>query len=118
MEIFKEFGFESAHFLPHVPDDHKCKRMHGHSFRVRVYVEGPVDEPIGWVIDFADIKSAVDPIIDRLDHRILNDIAGLENPTSENIAIWLWKEIHTVLPILKRIQVNETCTSGCIYAGE
>ncbi len=117
MEIYKEFGFESAHFLPNVADTHKCKRMHGHSFRVRVIVEGPIDDHIGWVIDFADIKKIVDPIIERLDHRILNDIEGLENPTSEQIAIWLWQKIQPALPTLARVHVDETCTSGCIYSG-
>ena len=80
MEIFKEFGFESAHSLPNVPEGHKCARLHGHSFRVRVVVEGPVGDQSGWVMDFADLKDAVQPTIDALDHRYLNDLAGTREP--------------------------------------
>ncbi len=87
MELLKEFGFESAHSLPNVPEGHKCARVHGHSFRVVVRVEGPVGEDTGWVMDFADLKAAVQPAIDALDHRYLNDIDGLDNPTSERIAV-------------------------------
>lgn len=118
MELFKKFTFEAAHRLPNVPANHKCARVHGHSFAVVVWVEGPVDPTFGWVIDFADVKSAAQPIIDRLDHYYLNEIAGLENPTSENIARWIWAELKPRLPILSRIEVLETCTSGCIFRGE
>lgn len=118
MEIYREFGFESAHALPHVPDGHKCARMHGHSFRVRVSIEGPVGERTGWVMDFADLKAAVEPAIDALDHRVLNDIDGLENPTSENVARWLWDRVVEDLPGLSAVEVRETCTSGCVYRGD
>jgi 6-pyruvoyltetrahydropterin/6-carboxytetrahydropterin synthase len=118
MEIFKQFDFEAAHKLPNVPAGHKCARLHGHSFRVTVYVGGPVDATTGWVMDFADIKAAAQPLIAQLDHRYLNEIAGLENPTSENIARWLWQRLVPVLPQLTRIIVHETCTSGCEYRGE
>jgi 6-pyruvoyltetrahydropterin/6-carboxytetrahydropterin synthase len=118
MEIFKEFGFEAAHRLPHVPEGHKCARLHGHSFRVEVHVRGEVDPELGWVMDFAEIKDACEPIIDRLDHYYLNEIEGLENPTSEVIARWIWARVKPVLPSLDRIVVRETCTSGCAYAGE
>lgn len=117
MELFKEFGFESAHSLPNVPDGHKCARLHGHSFRVRVTVEGPVGEDTGWVMDFADLKAAVQPTIDELDHRLLNDIEGLENPTSEVLARWIWERIESELPGLAAVEVRETCTSGCTYRG-
>lgn len=117
MQIFKEFGFEAAHLLPHVPEGHKCKRLHGHSFRVEVHVAGPLHGERGWVMDFADISAAVKPVIARLDHRYLNDIPGLENPTSEVLAAWLWQELATPLPQLCRIVVRETCTSGCVYEG-
>lgn len=118
MRIYKEFTFEAAHRLPMVPDDHKCARLHGHSFHVRVTVEGPVDERMGWVADFADVKAACRPVVDRLDHRYLNEVEGLENPTSENIARWIWARLAPGLPGLAEIAVRETCTSGCVYRGE
>jgi queuosine biosynthesis protein QueD len=117
MEIFKEFHLECAHRLPHVPSDHKCSRLHGHSFRVAVHVAGPVDEKLGWVRDFADIKAAFAPLHDQLDHRYLNEVPGLENPTSENIARWIWSRLKPALPELSRIVIRETCTSGCEYRG-
>lgn len=117
MELFKEFGFESAHSLPNVPAGHKCARLHGHSFRVRVTVEGPVGEETGWVMDFADLKAAVQPTIDALDHRLLNEIDGLENPTSEVLAMWIWDRVAPALPGLAAVEVRETCTSGCTYRG-
>lgn len=118
MEIYKEFTFEAAHRLPNVPAGHKCARLHGHSFNVAVHVAGPVGVDTGWVIDFADIAAALKPIIDQLDHYYLNEIPGLENPTSENLARWIWQRIRPALPLLSRIVVKETCTSGCIYTGE
>lgn len=118
MDIYKEFTFEAAHMLPRVPDGHKCKRLHGHSFRVEVHVSDALEPTLGWVMDFADIKTVVKPVIARLDHFYLNDIAGLDNPTSENIARWLWRHIQPLLPRLSAIVVKETCTSGCIYRGD
>lgn len=118
MDLYKEFRFETAHHLPNVPEGHKCGRLHGHSFRVEIHVEGPVDPYTGWVIDFADIKDAFKPLLDRLDHYYLNDIAGLENPTSENIAIWIWRNLKPSLALLSKVVVCETCTCGCTYRGE
>lgn len=118
MEIFKEFTFEAAHLLPNVPQGHKCGRLHGHSYSITIYVSGPVGEHSGWIMDFADIKAAFKPAYDALDHRYLNDISGLENPTSENIARWIWNDLKPRLPALSRIQIRETCTSGCVYQGE
>ena len=118
MEIFKEFTFEAAHHLPNVPPGHKCARLHGHSFRVEVVVSGPVGAQSGWVMDFADLKAIFQPVYEALDHRYLNEIAGLENPTSENIARWIWSRLKPDLPNLSRLVVRETCTSGCIYWGE
>lgn len=117
-EIHREFGFESAHSLPNVPEGHKCARLHGHSFRVRVTVAGPVGDRTGWVMDFADLKAAVQPTIDALDHRLLNDIDGLENPTSEMLARWIWDRIAPDLTGLASVEVRETCTSGCTYRGQ
>ena len=118
IEIFKEFSFEAAHRLPNVPPGHKCERLHGHSFHVRVTVRGPVDPATGWVMDFGDLKAAFGPLHDRLDHRYLNDVPGLENPTSEVLAQWIWRELRLTLPGLAAIEVRETCTSGCVYRGE
>lgn len=118
MEIFKEFVIEAAHRLPNLPAEHKCWRLHGHSFRVAVYTSGPLDEKLGWVQDFADIKCAFAPVFDALDHRYLNDVPGLENPTSENLARWIWQRLKPSLPLLARVEVRETCTAGCIYRGD
>ncbi len=118
MEIFKEFRFEAAHRLPHVPPGHKCARLHGHSFVIAVHVQGEVGAESGWIMDFADIKKAFDPIHARLDHHYLNEIPGLDNPTSEVLARWIWRELKPNLPALSRIVVRETCTSGCVYQGD
>ena len=117
MDIYKEFTFEAAHLLPHVPEGHKCRRLHGHSFNAVIYVSGPVDATCGWVMDFAQIKSAFNPIYTTLDHHYLNDIEGLENPTSENLAIWIWQKLKPNLPELSKVIIRETCNSGCIYRG-
>ncbi|WP_410016614.1 6-carboxytetrahydropterin synthase QueD [Sodalis sp. C49] len=116
--LFKEFTFEAAHRLPHVPDGHKCGRLHGHSFMVRVEITGEVDPFTGWVIDFAELKALFRPILDQLDHYYLNDIPGLENPTSEVLAHWIWQQLKPRLPLLSGIMVKETCTAGCIYRGD
>src|SRR5690554_4640515 len=117
MELLKVFQIEAAHFLPAVPEGHKCRRIHGHSFRVEVHVSGEVVEPAGWVMDFADLKRAFEPIYRQLDHQFLNEIEGLENPTSENLACWIWTRLAPRLPGLSKLVIQETCTSGCIYRG-
>lgn len=117
-EIFREFTFEAAHRLPNVAEGHKCSRLHGHSYSVAIHVTGPVDERLGWVMDFGDIKSVVGPVVERLDHYYLNEIVGLENPTSERLAEWLWTQLADALPTLSAITVRETCTSGAVYRGE
>jgi 6-pyruvoyltetrahydropterin/6-carboxytetrahydropterin synthase len=118
MEIFKEFSIEAAHRLPNVPEGHKCARLHGHSFLVRIAVAGPVGDESGWVLDFSDIKLAFEPLFRQLDHHFLNDVEGLSNPTSENLARWIWQRLKPALPLLSSIQIRETCTSGCNYSGE
>jgi len=118
MDVFKEFAFEAAHRLPNVPPGHKCGRLHGHSFRAEVHVRGDVGHDTGWVVDFADIKRAFEPLYDQLDHNFLNEIEGLSNPTSENLARWIWRHLQPTLPGLAKVVVRETCTSGCIYQGE
>ena len=118
MEIWKEFGFEAAHRLPNVPEGHQCARLHGHSFKVAVHVRGPLDPTLGWVMDFAELKRAWRPLDEALDHRYLNDVPGLDNPTSEVLARWIWERLAPTLPGLSQVVVRETCTSGCVYRGE
>lgn len=117
MEIFRVFQVEAAHRLPHVPDGHKCARMHGHSFRIEIHVSGEVGDESGWVMDFADLRQAFQPLFDELDHHCLNDIEGLENPTSENLARWIWVRLAPDLPALSKVIVQETCNAGCVYEG-
>jgi 6-pyruvoyltetrahydropterin/6-carboxytetrahydropterin synthase len=116
MDIFKAFRIEAAHYLPNVPAGHKCGRLHGHSYAVEIHVRGALGTQSGWVMDFAEIKAAWDPLHAELDHNCLNQVPGLENPTSENLAKWIWARLATVLP-LTRVVVRETCTSGCSYGG-
>ena len=116
--IFKEFTFEAAHRLPHVPSTHKCSRLHGHSYRCEVHVSGPVNETAGWIVDFADLTAAWQPIHALLDHHYLNEVDGLENPTSEVLAAWIWTHLKSAIPPLSKVIVRETCTSGCVYTGE
>ena len=118
MELKKQFNFDAAHSLPKVPEGHKCKRLHGHGFKMTLTVKGPLDPHHGWVMDFGEISSKAKHIINELDHHYLNEIPGLENPTSENLCIWIWKKLKPELPLLSSIEINETCTSSCIYSGE
>lgn len=117
VRLVREFAFEAAHLLPNVPMGHKCRRLHGHSFRVELVCEGEIDPHTGWLLDFADIKRAFRPLRERLDHHYLNEIEGLENPTAENIARWIWQRLKPVLPQLTQVNLAETCTSRCEYFG-
>jgi len=117
MELFKQFTFDSAHFLPNVPPEHKCRSMHGHTYRLVVYFKGDLDKDLGWVMDFAVVKKVINPIVNRLDHQVLNNIEGLENPTCELIAVWLWNQIKPQMPLLSKIELHETPTSGVVYDG-
>ncbi|MEO1130757.1 MAG: 6-carboxytetrahydropterin synthase QueD [Planctomycetota bacterium] len=118
MRLVKSFDFEAAHWLPCFPEGHKCRRMHGHSFRVDVVVEGDVPQDQGYLIDYGDIKRAIEPVRLQLDHYCLNDIEGLENPTSEVLAGWIWERMARELPMLSEVVVHETCTSRCHYSGK
>jgi 6-pyruvoyltetrahydropterin/6-carboxytetrahydropterin synthase len=118
VRLTRDFTFEAAHHLPKAPEGHKCRRLHGHSFRVEVTVEGAVDPGTGWFVDYAVIRDAVAPLRDRLDHYCLNEIPGLENPTSEHLARWLWERLQPALPSLARITVHETCEARCEYEGK
>ncbi|HVV81528.1 MAG TPA: 6-carboxytetrahydropterin synthase QueD [Kofleriaceae bacterium] len=115
--IVREYHFEAAHFLPRVVPGHKCARMHGHSYRVVVTVEGEVDPHHGWVMDFGDLDGHVVPLIDSLDHRLLNELPGLDNPTSELLAAWMWQRIKPHVPMLAELEVSETPSSRCVYRG-
>jgi len=117
MELRKSFQFEAAHRLPALPASHKCARLHGHSFRVEIAIEGPVDPTLGWVMDYAELGAVFKPIWARLDHYYLNEVPGLENPTSENLAIWIWDQLKPRLPLLVEVMVAETCTARCVYRG-
>ena len=117
MEIYKEFAFDSAHFLPHVPDTHTCKNIHGHTYHIRIYVKGEPDTQQGWILDYKELKDLVSPVIDKLDHTLLNNIPGLDNPTAENITIWFWNQVKPLLPALCRVELKETATTGVIYDG-
>jgi 6-pyruvoyltetrahydropterin/6-carboxytetrahydropterin synthase len=117
VRLERTFTFEAAHRLPNVPKGHKCARLHGHSFRIDVVCEGEINPETGWLIDFADIKRAVNPLIEQVDHHYLNEIKGLENPTAENIARWFWERLKPELLPLSRIIVAETCNGRCEYAG-
>jgi len=115
--LVHEFRFEAAHRLPRVPEGHKCSRLHGHSFRVELAIDGPVDPQTGWVIDFAELERRWAPLHALLDHRYLNEVPGLENPTSEVLAQFIWQSIQPSLAVLSRVTVYETCESRCEYEG-
>lgn len=118
IELRKTFQFEAAHLLPRLPKSHKCRRLHGHSFQVEIVVAGDCDPKLGWLMDHADISTAFRPLWEKLDHRYLNEVAGLENPTSEEIAAWIWRRLKPGLPLLTEIVVAETCTARCVHRGE
>src|SRR5687768_6620534 len=115
--LIRDFAFEAAHFLPRVPKGHKCRRMHGHSYRIKVTLVGPIDPTLGWLVDFAEVDQVVEPIIRQLDHQVLNEIGGLDNPTSELLAVWLWQRIQPGLPALAEVEVAETADARCAYRG-
>ena len=117
VRLVRAFTFEAAHRLPNAPAGHKCGRLHGHSFRVEVVCEGEADRHTGWLLDFADIKRAFAPLEERLDHRYLNEIEGLENPTAENLARWIWMRLAPRLSQLAQVTIAETCSSRCEYRG-
>jgi 6-pyruvoyltetrahydropterin/6-carboxytetrahydropterin synthase len=117
VRLVQAFRFEAAHRLPRVPAGHKCARLHGHSFKIEVAVRGPVDEATGWLVDYADIEAAWAPLFAQVDHNYLNEVPGLENPTSELIARWVWERLARKLPELERVTVFETCDARCEYEG-
>ena len=114
--LTRDYRFEAAHFLPRVPEEHKCRRMHGHSYAVRVTIEDEIDPQLGWLMDFAAVDAVVEPVIAEIDHRVLNEIPGLDNPTSELLAVWLWQRLIGRLP-LSEVEVAETVDSRCVVRG-
>jgi 6-pyruvoyltetrahydropterin/6-carboxytetrahydropterin synthase len=118
VELVKEYRFEAAHRLPQVPPGHKCARLHGHSFKFEIHIQGPVDARTGWFIDYGVLDEIVNPLVARLDHYYLNEVEGLENPTSEVLAHWLYHRIREKLPALAAVTVHETCDARCTYWGE
>jgi 6-pyruvoyltetrahydropterin/6-carboxytetrahydropterin synthase len=118
LELRKTFQFEAAHLLPYLPETHKCRRLHGHSFKAEIVVAGEADPKLGWVMDYAEISAAFKPLWEQLDHRYLNEVPGLENPTSENVALWIWERLKPALPQLTEVVVAETCNAQCVYRGE
>lgn len=117
MLIYKSFTFDAAHYLPNVPEGHKCGNLHGHTYMLKVYLSGEPEKDTGWIIDYGDLKTGIKIILELVDHQLLNTIPGLENPTSEHLAIWLWNMIKPAFPELTKIELNETPTSGVIYEG-
>jgi len=118
MELYKDFRFEAAHLLPEVPQGHKCARLHGHSFKVRITISGEMNPKTGWILDFDDIRQAFEPLLEQLDHHYLNEIPGLENPTSEHLVQWIWQRLKSALPELTEVEISETCDTGCRYRGD
>ena len=115
--LIKDFTFEAAQTLPNAPEGHKCRLMHGHSFKVEIAVEGEVDPAIGWVYDHAKISRAMNPLLEKLDHSYLNEVEGLENPTIENMAAWFWRKLAPDCPGLCEIVLHETPTARCVFRG-
>ena len=117
VRLVQGFTFEAAHWLPKIPSDHMCARLHGHSYRIEVAASGPVNEDTGWFIDYQRIHDAWAPLFAQLDHHCLNDVKGLENPTAELLARWLWDHLAPALPEIERVTVFESNDARCEYEG-
>ena len=111
----RHFQIEAAHQLTLLPDGHKCRRLHGHSFHIDIHVTGEADPTLGWVMDYDQIDEAWEPLFKTLDHHFLNEIPGLENPTSETLALWIFDRLKDSLPGLSGIAISETCQESCLY---
>ena len=115
LELRQHFQIESARFLPNLSASHPCHRMHGHSFKITLTLVGEADPKLGWVIDYHQIETAMRPLLSQLDHRVLNEVPGLENPTSEMLCVWLFERSQKLLPQLKKVTVAETANTECSY---
>jgi len=118
MDIYKVFTIEAARSLPNLSDNHPCKKTHGHSFKIIITISGEINKTTGFVMDFSEIDEAFSPIYKLIDHSYLNDVEGLENPSSENLSRWIWNKLLNALPSLKQIEIQETSLTGCIYRGD
>ena len=114
-ELKQQFRIESARFLPNLPKSHPCSKIHGHSFKIILKLVGPLDPKIGWVLDYQKISETMAPLLLRLDHQILNEVEGLENPTSELLAKWIYDQTLRIIPILKTVTIMETESTECTY---
>ena len=115
MRVRRIFDFEAAHLLPHHPG--KCRDLHGHSYRLVVTVDRPLDAGTGLAIDFSDLKTVVRlEVVDGLDHKYLNEL--IENPTAEHVAIWIWNRLVEAVPGLVEIELRETRDCSVVYRGE
>ena len=118
VELCRKYNFAAAHFLPNVPEGHKCRRLHGHSYELEVAVRGEVERETGWLMDYADIDGEVKPVVAEIDHRTLNEVPGFLNATAEELCGWLWERLQDRLPGLYRVSIAETCTAACHYYGD
>lgn len=114
-ELRQHFQIESARRLPHLPSDHPCSRLHGHSFKIILTLTGERQPRLDWVVDYNEIQAKMTPLLTELDHRVLNEVPGLENPTSENLAFWIYDRAHKALPLVTRVTVMETASTECSY---
>lgn len=118
MTLFREFTVEAGRYLPHLPAHHPCAHMHGHTFIIQVHVTGETRPDTGWVMDFAELDRLLQDVRRSLDHKVLNEVDGLENPTTEQMARWIWQRLHDRLPGLSRVEIRENPYSGCSYTGD
>lgn len=114
-ELKQHFQIESARFLPQLPKSHPCARLHGHSFKIILTLTGDLDPNLGWVIDYNEIQAKMKPLLEQIDHRVLNEVEGLQNPTSELLAKWIFDRAQPALPMLVKVMVAETPSTECTY---
>lgn len=116
-ELKQHFQIESARFLPKLPKTHPCSQVHGHSFKIVLTLLGDLNPEIGWVMDYHEITKIMTPLLAQLDHKLLNEVPGLENPTSELLAKWLFEKVGAQIPLLKQVSIMETPSTECSYPG-
>lgn len=114
-ELKQHFHIESARFLPHLPKSHPCANMHGHSFKIILQLKGELQPQVGWVMDYHEISLVMAPLLKQLDHKVLNEVPGLENPTSELLAKWIYEKARLSIPLLQSVTIMETTSTECKY---